>query len=104
MKESYFRYHLFFCTNKRDDGSRCCGNFPALEYRNHAKQRIKELGSVIEGDVRVNVAGCLNRCGEGPLLVIYPEGVWYRYKTREDIDEIISEHLCNGKIVERLKI
>ncbi len=104
MKESYFRYHLFFCTNKRDDGSPCCGNFPAREYRDYAKQRVKELGESIEGSMRVNVAGCLNRCGEGPVLVIYPEGVWYRYGTRKDIDEIISEHLCNGQTVERLKI
>ena len=104
MEESYFRYHLFFCTNERHDGSPCCGSFPALEYRNYAKQRVKELGDAIDGNVRVNVAGCMNRCSEGPVLVIYPEGIWYRYETREDIDEIISEHLCGGQIAERLKI
>ncbi len=104
MKESYYRYHLFFCTNRRSDGNSCGKNFPAIEYRDYAKQRVKELGDAIGGNVRVNLAGCLNRCGEGPVLVVYPEGVWYCYNVREDIDEIISEHLCKGRVVARLKI
>jgi (2Fe-2S) ferredoxin len=54
--------------------------------------------------VRINQAGCLDRCDEGPVLVIYPEAVWYTYVDREDIDEIVSEHLQNGRIVERLKV
>ncbi len=104
MKESYFQYHLFFCTNRRDDGMPCCGDHSAREFRDRAKQRVKELGSAITGNVRVNVAGCLNRCGEGPVLVVYPQGVWYRYETWEDLEEIISEHLCKGRAVARLKI
>ena len=55
-------------------------------------------------DVRINQAGCLNRCEEGPLLVIYPEGTWYTYVDTADIDEIIDRHLAKGEIVERLKI
>jgi (2Fe-2S) ferredoxin len=54
--------------------------------------------------VRINKAGCLERCEEGPALVIYPEGVWYTYVDTEDIDEIIDVHIVGGKIVERLKI
>ena len=104
MEQSYYRYHLFFCINKRPDGGPCCGSGPALECRDYAKQRVKELGDAIEGNVRVNVAGCMNRCAEGPLLVIYPEAVWYRYGSLEDIDEIISSHLCGGRVVERLRI
>jgi (2Fe-2S) ferredoxin len=72
--------------------------------REYAKNRIKELGLSGKGKVRINMAGCLDRCEEGPVLVVYPEEVWYTYVDREDIDEIISEHLQNGRIVERLKI
>lgn len=70
--------------------------------RAYAKERVKSLGLSAEGKVRVNTAGCLNRCEFGPVLVIYPQGVWYTYVDQEDIDEIIDEHLCNNRIVERL--
>lgn len=72
--------------------------------RDYAKARIKALGLSGEGKIRVNTAGCLDRCSEGPVLVIYPEGTWYTYVDKDDIDEIIGEHLIGGRIVERLKI
>jgi len=72
--------------------------------RDYAKARVKELGLSGPGKIRVNTAGCLDRCTEGPVLVIYPEGTWYTYVDREDIDEIINEHLIGGRVVERLKI
>lgn len=72
--------------------------------RDYAKARIKALGLSGEGKIRINTAGCLDRCSEGPVLVIYPEGTWYTYVDKEDIDQIISEHLIGGRIVERLKI
>jgi len=72
--------------------------------RDYAKQRSKELGIAGPGGVRINTAGCLDRCEEGPVVVIYPEGIWYSYVDREDVDEIIEEHLLQGKVVERLKI
>jgi len=68
--------------------------------RDYAKQRVKELKLP---KIRVNNSGCLNRCGLGPMLVIYPEGTWYQYQTKEDIDEIIESHLQGGKLVDRLK-
>jgi len=101
---SYYRYHVFFCTNERADGSACCQRFDALAMRNHAKQRVKQLGLSHKGGVRINTAGCLDRCDEGPVIVIYPEGVWYTYVDQEDIDEIIDEHLVKGRVVERLQI
>ncbi|MEZ5542015.1 MAG: (2Fe-2S) ferredoxin domain-containing protein [Pseudomonadota bacterium] len=101
---SYYRYHVFFCTNLRADGSACCQRHDAQALRDYAKQRSKELGLAGPGGVRINTAGCLDRCAEGPVLVIYPEAVWYTYLDREDIDEIIQEHLVNGRIVERLLI
>ena len=72
--------------------------------RAYAKDRIKALKLAGKGKVRINQAGCLDRCDEGPVLVVYPEEVWYTYVDRHDIDEIIEEHLRHGKIVERLKI
>jgi (2Fe-2S) ferredoxin len=56
------------------------------------------------GQVRINMAGCLERCEEGPVLVVYPQEIWYTYVDEEDIDEIISEHIQNGRIVERLRL
>lgn len=101
---SYYRYHVFFCTNQREDGGRCCEDAGAAALRDYAKQRCKALGIHEPGNVRINNAGCLNRCAEGPVIVVYPEEVWYTYVDREDIDEIIEEHLLHGRVVERLRI
>jgi (2Fe-2S) ferredoxin len=95
-----YKYHLFFCTHERDDGKPFCQQHDAQNLRNYAKQRVKELGLK---KVRVNNAGCLNRCALGPMLVIYPEGTWYQYHSQQDIDDIIQRHLIQGEIVERLR-
>ena len=95
-----YKHHLFFCTHIREDGTASCQQHNALDLRNYAKQRVKDLKLK---QVRVNTAGCLNRCGLGPILVIYPEETWYQYQTEADIDEIIESHLQNNTIVERLK-
>ncbi|MGZ0017955.1 (2Fe-2S) ferredoxin domain-containing protein [Nitrosomonas sp. wSCUT-2] len=101
---SYYQYHVFFCTNQREGGAKCCNNFCAQELRDYAKQRIKSLKLDGKRKIRINNAGCLDRCDEGPVIVIYPEEIWYTYIDKDDIDEIIDEHLIKGKIVERLKI
>ncbi len=102
---SYFDKHVFFCTNQREDGCDCCGNHGAQHARDYVKARVKELGISSRGNsIRINSAGCLDRCDDGPVLVIYPEGVWYTFVDESDLDEIIEEHLKNGRIVERLKI
>jgi len=72
--------------------------------RGYAKDKIKALNLNGKGKIRVNSAGCMDRCDEGPVLVVYPDGVWYTYVDKHDIDEIIEEHLLNGRIVTRLKI
>ncbi|MFD2364886.1 ferredoxin [Pseudoduganella sp. GCM10020061] len=100
----YFKHHVFFCMNVREDGRRCCGEHGAAEAQKHAKKRIKSLDMNGEGKVRINQAGCLDRCEEGPCLVVYPEGTWYTYVDTSDIDEIIDSHLIGGKPVDRLKI
>ncbi len=101
---SYFEHHVFFCCNQRDDGRPSCNDKGAARVRDYAKRRVKELGLSGAGKVRINMAGCLDRCELGPVLVVYPEGVWYTYVDEEDVDEIIEEHLGKGRIVERLRL
>ncbi|GAB4168110.1 MAG: NAD(P)H-dependent oxidoreductase subunit E [Rhodocyclaceae bacterium] len=100
----HYRYHVFFCCNQRAPGETCCNNHGAAELRNHAKDRVKALGLDGPGKVRINSAGCMSRCDEGPVVVVYPEGIWYTYVDAQDIDEIVDEHLAHGRIVERLRI
>ena len=101
---SHFRHHVFFCTNRRAAGEACCADHGAEDLRAYAKDRIKALGLSGAGKVRINTAGCLDRCEQGPVLVVYPEAIWYTYVDKEDIDEIIDAHLVGGQVVDRLKI
>jgi (2Fe-2S) ferredoxin len=101
---SYYKHHVFFCLNRRDPPEACCANHNAEGMREYAKARVKALGITGPGGVRINAAGCLDRCQEGPCVVVYPEGTWYTYVDEKDIDEIIDEHLVHGRPVERLKI
>lgn len=103
---SYYKRHAFFCTNLRDECADrpCCSAAGSVAARAYVKDRIKKLGLAGESGIRVNTSGCLDRCEEGPVVVIYPEAVWYTYVDNEDLDEIIDEHLLNGRVVERLKI
>ena len=99
----YFKSHVFVCTNERPAGHPrgSCKLKDSEKLRNYMKARVKELG--LEG-VRVNNAGCLDRCELGPTLVIYPEGVWYRADSFADIDEILEAHLKKGGRAERLML
>jgi len=101
---SFYKHHVFFCVNQREDGTKCCQKFDATAMRGYAKDKIKQLNLAGPGGVRINTAGCLDRCSEGPVIVVYPEAVWYTYIDQEDIDEIIHEHLENGRVVERLQL
>jgi (2Fe-2S) ferredoxin len=101
---SYYDKHVFFCCNQREPGEACCANHHADALRDYAKGKVKALGLAGKGKVRVNKAGCLDRCDEGPVIVVYPEEVWYTYVDQSDIDEIVEEHLKNGRVVERLRI
>jgi (2Fe-2S) ferredoxin len=102
---SYYAHHVFVCCNQREGGDRtCCNDKGASKLRDYAKKRMKALGLDGKGQTRINQAGCLDRCEEGPCIVVYPEGVWYTYVDEQDIDEIIAEHLQHGRVVERLKI
>ena len=101
---SYFKHHVFFCCNQRGEGEGWCNNLGATAAQTYAKDRIAQLGLKGKGNIRINKAGCLDRCDDGPVLVVYPDETWYTYVDSEDIEEIIQEHLIHGRVVERLKI
>lgn len=99
---SYFQRHIFFCLNQRDNGEACCAQHDAQAAFDHCKSRVKAAGLAGPGAVRVNKAGCLDRCAGGPVAVVYPEAVWYTFVDKSDIDEIVERHLKQGEVVERL--
>jgi (2Fe-2S) ferredoxin len=91
----YFQAHLFVCCNRRaDDHPRgSCAARGSEKLRDYMKARAKELGLP---SVRVNTAMCLDRCEQGPCLVIYPEGMWYRITSTAEIDAILEQHVRDG--------
>lgn len=99
---SYFQRHIFFCLNERPNGESCCAQHDALAAFDHCKAQVKAAGLAGPGQVRVNKAGCLDRCAAGPVAVVYPDAVWYSYLDNSDIDEIVESHLKNGQVVQRL--
>jgi len=95
--ERPFERHVFVCT----DGPECPGDGPAVEIRSALKRAAKEAG--LRDVVRVNKSGCLDQCGHGPMMVVYPEGVWYAHLTVEDALEVFREHVVERRPVERLR-
>lgn len=101
---SYYQRHIFFCLNERANGEECCAQHFAQAGFDRCKAQVKAAGLSGPGKVRVNKAGCLDRCAAGPVAVVYPEAVWYTFVDNSDIDEIVESHLKNGTVVERLLI
>jgi (2Fe-2S) ferredoxin len=99
---SYYQRHIFFCLNERKNGEACCAQYQAQEAFERCKNLVREAGLAGPGQIRVNKAGCLDRCAGGPVAVVYPEAVWYSYVDASDIDEIVESHLKQGKVVQRL--
>ncbi len=97
----YYEAHVFCCTNDRGEGAKrpSCARRGSEKLRDYMKAQARAAGLA---NVRVNASGCLDRCELGCTMVIYPEGVWYHYDTRADLDEIIQTHLIKGERVERL--
>ncbi len=98
----FYQRHLFFCDNRRDGGKKCCHQGQADEYFAYAKDRLVALGQFGPGKLRLSLSGCMGRCKLGPVLVVYPDAVWYTYQSQADIDEIIDGHLLAGEVVQRL--
>lgn len=97
----FYAVHVFCCVNERPPKHRrgCCSDKKSQLLCDYMCRRTMAMGVQ---DIRINRAGCLNRCEMGPVMVIYPEGVWYSYSTEEDIDEIVRSHILGGKLVQRL--
>ncbi len=95
-----FRFHLFICTQQKPEGVPSCsasGSVAVLEAFDH---EIQVRGLV--GDVQLTTCGCMGLCDEGPIMVVYPAGVWYRHVEPSDVAEIVATHLRDGKPVARL--
>jgi 3-hydroxy-5-methyl-1-naphthoate 3-O-methyltransferase len=95
-----FRFHLFVCTQQKPEGVPSCpysGSFGVLGALDHEIQA-RGLGN----DVQLTACGCMGLCDEGPVLVVYPAGVWYRRVKAADVSELVGAHLGDGKPVERL--
>ena len=99
-----FERHIFVCQNVRPEGAprvSCTSDgtsalFPQLQQLSRAAG----LGDRI----RINKSGCLDQCEHGPVVVVYPEAVWYGNVQPEDAAEIVDEHLVGGRPVERLRL
>jgi (2Fe-2S) ferredoxin len=99
-----YQYHIFTCLNERaaDDPKGSCLSSGAKEIQDLFKKEVKARG--LTQTVRANKAGCLDECASAPAVVIYPEGVWYSVKNKEDVLEIMNRHIEKGEIVTRLLI
>lgn len=91
-----FVLHAFVCLNE----TACLKDGPATEIHKLLKQRVKDAG--LKQDVRINKSGCLDQCGHGPTMVVYPEGVWYSHLDLDDAARIFDEHIVGGQPVEDL--
>lgn len=103
MPPPYVR-HVFVCTNRRPDGHPCgsCAEKGSEELRALVKTEIDKRG--LKHQVRANAAGCLDACERGITVVVYPDNVWYERVTKDDVAEIVEQHLVEGRPVERLRM
>jgi (2Fe-2S) ferredoxin len=99
-----FDRHVFVCTNFRppDAARPSCTTNGQSEIHTAMKDGVRAAG--LGARVRVNKSGCLDQCEHGPTVVVYPEAVYYGFVKPEDVAEIVSEHLVNGRPVERLRL
>ena len=96
--------HVFVCMQNRPEGH----PRPACAHKNCAEvaeEFYSQLQQTQQFDkIQVTTTGCLGPCGEGPSVLVYPEGIMYGRVSKQDVAEIFSEHLQNDRPVERLKV
>ena len=97
-----YEKHVFICTNDKDAPKKCCGSTHGMDLVNAMKEALAQSGSTKK--IRIQRAGCLDVCGKGPAMVVYPEGVFYGNVQKEDLNEIVENHLLKDEIVNRLQI
>lgn len=91
-----YDHHVFVCT-----AGKSCAKQDADLVHARLKREVKELG--LKRTVRINHAGCMNQCGHGPMVVVYPQDVWYAGVDEDGARRIAREHLAGGAPVERLR-
>ena len=96
-----FRHHIFVCTQEKPEGVTCCPGAGSWGILGVLERELRSQG--LDDDVQVSTCGCLGLCDDGPIMIVYPEGVWYRKVRGEDVAEIASSHLRLGKVVTRLE-
>jgi len=97
-------YHVFVCSSSRINGQQrgFCVNNNSVEIIQNFMMELEDRD--LTADVIVTNTGCLGICDKGPVVIVYPDGVWYGGVTPDDVEEIVDSHLEKGKIVERLQI
>ncbi len=94
--------HIFICTNQKAEGKACCGETRGMELVNKFKEVLRDKG--LQGKVRAQRSGCLDACGNGPALVIYPEGIYYGQVTINDVERIVEQHIQNNQKLADLEL
>jgi len=99
-----FEHHVFVCHNTRpaDAPRKSCTQDGKSDLHAQLLQLTKAEG--LGQRVRINKSGCLDQCEHGPVVVVYPEAVWYGNVTPDDAAEIFQNHLMGGQPVERLRL
>ncbi len=96
-----FRIHLFVCTQQKPEGVASCPASGSFALLSALDREIQARG--LSHDVQLTTCGCMGLCDEGPVMVVYPAGVWYRRVQASDVSELVGTHLSNGKPVARLE-
>lgn len=95
-----FRFHLFVCTQPKPEGVTSCPSRGSLALLERLDHELQSRGWTNE--IQLTTCGCMGLCDEGPMMVVYPEGIWYRRVQPADVPEIIDTHLRGGGAVARL--
>jgi len=95
-----FRFHLFVCTQQKPEGVPSCPASGSFAVLGALDREIQARG--LNHDTQLTTCGCMGLCDEGPVMVVYPAGVWYRRVQPSDVSEIVDTHLRDGKPVDRL--
>ncbi len=96
-----FRYHVFVCTQEKPEGVTCCPASGSMSILGALHGELGKQG--LSNDVQVSTCGCLGLCDDGPIMIVYPEGVWYRKLKPTDVPAIVTSHLRAGNVVSRLQ-
>ncbi len=100
----HLKHHIFICTSCRINGQQkgFCFSKNSVDIVQRFMEVIEE--NDLSGEVMITNTGCFGVCDKGPIVVVYPEGVWYGNLTEDDVDTIIEQHIINGDPVEELRI